>query len=94
MYLLRSDMCALDFVAEPLFECINEDDGGTAFFCATRSIGGWDAVEEYMAWRLFPLLDGFGLGEIEDGETPVSKITLPLPEFPIARFPEETDDHF
>jgi hypothetical protein len=94
VYALWSDMCALDFVMEPLFECINDDDGGAAFFYATRSIGGWDATEEYMAWRLFPLLDSFGLREIEDGERPVSKITLPLPEFPVARFPEETDDHF
>jgi hypothetical protein len=25
---------------------------------------------------------------------PVSKITLPLPEFPIARLPEDSNDHF
>jgi hypothetical protein len=47
-----------------------------------------------MACRLFPLLASFSLGEIEDTETPVSKITLPLPEFPIARLPEETNDYF
>jgi hypothetical protein len=94
VYALRLDMCVLDFVTEPSFECINNDDGGATFFCATRSIGGWDAVEEYMACGLFPLSDSFGLGEVEDGEMPVSKTTLPLLEFPFAGFPEETDDRF
>jgi hypothetical protein len=47
-----------------------------------------------MACRRFPLSDGFGLGEIEYGETSVSKITLPLREFPVARFLEEMNDRF
>jgi hypothetical protein len=34
------------------------------------------------------------LGEIEDGETLASKITLPLPDFCVARHSEETNDHF
>jgi hypothetical protein len=42
----------------------------------------------------FPLSAGFGLGEVEDGETLVSKISLPLPEFPVARLAKETDDRF
>jgi hypothetical protein len=62
-------MCALDFKTEPSFECGNDDASYAAFVSATRSIGGWDAVEEYMACGLFPLSTSFGLREIEDGET-------------------------
>jgi hypothetical protein len=62
-------MCALDFNTEPSFECGNGDASYAAFVSATRSIGGWDAVEEYMACGLFPLSASFGLREIEDGET-------------------------
>jgi hypothetical protein len=94
MHVLHSYMVALDFATEPLFECVDDDAGDVAFVKATRSIGGRDAIEEYMACRLFPLVASFGLGEIADGETPVSKILLPLSEFPVARLPDETNDHF
>jgi hypothetical protein len=43
---------------------------------------------------LFPLLVSFDLGEIADGETPMSKLTVPLPDFPVTKFLEETNDHF
>jgi hypothetical protein len=59
----------LDFKTEPSFECGNNDASYAAIVSATRSIGGWDAVEEYMACGLFPLSASFGLREIEDGET-------------------------
>jgi hypothetical protein len=87
-------MCALDFVTEPSFDCGEDDAGDVAFVSATRSIGGWDIVEEYMAYGLFPLSASFGSGEIEDRETSVSKITFSLTEFPIPRLPKEINDHF
>jgi hypothetical protein len=87
-------MAKLDFMTELSFECANHDAGDVTFIKATCSIGGWDAVEEYMAWGLFPLVASFGLGEIADGETLVSKILLPLLEFPVARLADETDDRF
>jgi hypothetical protein len=39
-------------------------------------------------------LVSFGLGQIVDGETPVLKLAVPMPEFPVARLPEETSDGF
>jgi hypothetical protein len=71
-------MSALDFAMEPSFECANDNAGDVAFVNTTCSIGSRDAVEEYLACRLFPLSAGFGFREMEDEETPVSKITLPL----------------
>jgi hypothetical protein len=91
---LHSYMAALDFAMEPSFECADDEAGDVVFVCATCSIGGWDADEEYMACGLFPLSAGFGLEDIGDGERPVSKTNFPLSEFPIARLPDETNYHF
>jgi hypothetical protein len=55
IYALHSYMTALDFAMEPPFECGDDDAGDVAFVKATRSIGGRDAIEEYMACGLFPL---------------------------------------
>jgi hypothetical protein len=47
-----------------------------------------------MVCRLLPPAASFGLGEVENEETSVSKIILPLSEFPIARLLGETNDYF
>jgi hypothetical protein len=94
IYALCSSMFALDFSMDPSFECAGNDAEDVVFVCATSFIGGRDVVEEYLACGLFLLSLRFGFGEIEDGETPMSKITLPLPEFPTARLPGETTDRF
>jgi hypothetical protein len=87
-------MAMLDFVMEPPFECSDDDAGDVAFIKATHCIGARDVVEEFMACGLSPLSTNFGLGEVVDRETPVSKLHLPLLEFPIARLPNEMNDHF
>jgi hypothetical protein len=40
---------------------------------------------------MFPLSADFGFSEIVDGETPASKVTLPLPEFPLSKFQGNND---
>jgi hypothetical protein len=87
-------MTELDFVMEPPFECPDDEAGDVAFIKATHTIGGWDAVVEYMACGLFPLSVSFDLGEIAYGETPVSKLTVPMPDFPVAKLLEMTNDGF
>jgi hypothetical protein len=42
---------------------------------------------------MFPLSANFGFAEIADCETPVLKVILPLPEFPLARLSGESNDH-
>jgi hypothetical protein len=92
---MHSYMTWLDFAMELPFECPECDVGDMAFIIkATRSICGRDVVEKYMACELFPLSANFGLGKIEDSETAVSKLTLPLPKFPVARLLRETNDNF
>jgi hypothetical protein len=92
IYALYSYMTRLDFVTEPSFMCPNDEASDMAINKATHTIGGQDVVEEYMACGLFPLSTGFNLGEIADGKTPLSKLVIPLPEFPIARHQEEMND--
>jgi hypothetical protein len=94
LYALHSYMIELDFVAELPFECPDEDIGDVAFVKATRTVGGRDAVEEYMASGLFPLSVSFSLGEVSNGETLVSMLSAPMPDFHVARLPEETNDGF
>jgi hypothetical protein len=94
IFVLCSSMSALDFSMDHSFECTDDDAGDVAFVHATSLIGGRDAVEENLACRLFSLSGGLGFEEITDSKTPISKITQPLPEFPLARFQGETNDHF
>jgi hypothetical protein len=94
VYALHSHMCALDYLTEPSVSCPDTNAGDAAFVRATRMIGGCDAVEEYLAYGMYPLSAHFGLQEITDDETPVSKLTVPLPEFHEAKAEEESDAQF
>jgi hypothetical protein len=87
-------MTRLDFVTEPLFECLDNEASDVAFVKATHTIDGRDVVEEYMPYRLFPLSTNFNLGKIVKGKTPVSKLSVPLLEFPVTRRLEEMNDGF
>jgi hypothetical protein len=79
---------------EPSFNCPDEEASDMAFVKATRTISDQDAVEEYMACGLFPLLASFNLVEIADGETPVLNLAVPLPKLPVARRLKEMNDGF
>jgi hypothetical protein len=74
-------MTKLEFVTEPSYQCPDNEAGDLAFVKATRTIGGRDAIEEYTACELLPLSASFYLGVILEGETPVSKLMVPLPTF-------------
>jgi hypothetical protein len=94
IFALHSYMSKLEFVMEPSYQCPNSEVGDLAFVKATHTIGGRDAILEYMACELFPLTASFDLVVILEGETPMSKLMVPLPEFPIARHPDKTNDGF
>jgi hypothetical protein len=94
IFTLHSYMTRLDFVTETSFQCPDDEAGDIVFVKATRAIGGRDVVQEYMACRLLPLSARFNLGEIAEGEKLVSMLTVPLPEFPTARHPDEMNDGF
>jgi hypothetical protein len=85
VYALRLSMATLDFLTEPSFECADDDFRDLVSARAIGLISGRDAVEEYLACGMFPLSASFGFIGITDGETPISKVALPLPEFPLAK---------
>jgi hypothetical protein len=91
---LHSYMTEWNIVMIPPFDCPDDEVNDAAFIKATHTISGQDAVEEYMACGLFPLLASFRLGEVADGEILVSKILAPMPNFPIVGLSEETNDRF
>jgi hypothetical protein len=75
MHALHLRMSELDYVVELKVECLNNDRNGTAFIWATATIGGHDAVEEYVVCKICWLrLQNVALGMI-----PTLKVETPLP---------------
>jgi hypothetical protein len=76
-------MHALDYTVEKEVECPEDDANDTTFIWATATIGGWDAIEEFVACKMYPLASSFGFSGVSVSTTPVSKIQTLLPLFPI-----------
>jgi hypothetical protein len=53
VYALHSYMTKLSFVSGPSFSCPDDDVSDGAIVKATRTIGGRDTAEEYVACGLF-----------------------------------------
>jgi hypothetical protein len=85
VYALYDCMTDLSFVTDPPFDFPDGAGGGgvsdAAFIKATRTIGGRDTVEEYMACGLLLQSMSFELGEVADGEMPVSKLPVQMLDF-------------
>jgi hypothetical protein len=54
-----------------------------AFVWVTTTIGGRDAVEEYVACKMHPLAASFGFESVPLGTTSVSKVETPLLVFAV-----------
>jgi hypothetical protein len=67
-------MSELDFAIEPEVECPNDDSNDDAFVRGTTTIGGRDAVNEYVACRMYPLAAGFSFKSVPVGTTIMSKV--------------------
>jgi hypothetical protein len=87
-------MSLLDFMVELEVDCPDSDANDVAFVWATTTIGGHDAVEEFVACRVYPLLALFGFGDVSVGMTIVSKVETPLPVFPVEAISTEASSHF
>jgi hypothetical protein len=87
-------MAELSFVSDPLFDYPDGNASNATFVKATHTVGGRDAMEEYVACGLFPLSASFKLGEVVDEETPTSKLSAALMDFPIVRLSGEINDCF
>jgi hypothetical protein len=74
MYNLHSRMGELDFAVEPEVECLDNDPNDAAFVWVAATIGGRDAIEEYIVCRTYLLASSFSFESIVLGTTPVSKV--------------------
>jgi hypothetical protein len=54
-------MSALDYAIELELECPDDDSNDVAFAQATTTIGGRDAVKEYVARKMYPLVVALAL---------------------------------
>jgi hypothetical protein len=94
MYTLHSQMTKKDYTVDPKMECPDNDPNDTAFVRATATIGGRDAVEEYVACKIYPLAATYGFENVPLGMMPVSKVKSPLPPFAMGNIAVEHADHF
>jgi hypothetical protein len=94
VYALHSQMSELDYAIEPEVECPDNDPNDDAFVRETTTIGGRDAIEEYVACKIYPLAASFGFETVPLGMTPVSKVKTPLPLFVVGTIAMEHADHF
>jgi hypothetical protein len=94
VHVLRSHLCALDFQTKPPVDCPDHDSRDAGFVKVASSIGGRDAVEEYLACGISPLSASVSFRGITDGVSPVSRVRLPLTKFHAVRKDEEDDVQF
>jgi hypothetical protein len=78
IYLLHSEMSDLDYVTEALHSCAADDINAMAFQGATKIIGGYNAVEEFVACGILHLSDNLSL-DVERAEALLSEVIVPLP---------------
>jgi hypothetical protein len=76
----------------PSIENSGEDLSDDAFIWASRNIGGRDALEEFVSCGIWPLAGDVSFKHVKVGLTPVSKLKVPLPIFPLSHEDEEEDD--
>jgi hypothetical protein len=87
-------MSALNYQVEPLVNCPDINFNDAVFILVTTMIEGCDAIEEFLAYGLYPLSAGFGFGLVSDGTTAVPKVVVPLPVFPMTHVAAESASHF
>jgi hypothetical protein len=76
----------------PSIENSGEDLSDDAFIWASRNIRGRDALEEFVSCGIWPLAGDVSFEHVKVGLTPVSKLKVPLPRFPLSHEDEEEDD--
>jgi hypothetical protein len=89
VHALRSRMSALDYTMEPKVKCLDKNASDDSFVRAAATIGGHDAVEEFLACKMYPLASCFSFWDVAIGMTPVLKVRTPLPLFPVEAVPTE-----
>jgi hypothetical protein len=90
---LQSCMSELNYDVWPEVECLDNDPNDVAFVRATTTIGGRDAIEEYVACKMYMLAVSFGFKSVPLGMTPMSKVETTLLLFTMGTIAAEHADH-
>jgi hypothetical protein len=77
-------MSALNFCIKPSIEGFGEDLSYDVFVWASRNIGGRDTMEEFVSCGVWPLATDVSFEHGKVGLTPISKLKVPLPRFPLS----------
>jgi hypothetical protein len=72
-------MTQLNHLTDAPFKCGPGDMDVAAFVKAVAIIGGHDAVEEFLAYSLWPLSESCEFG-VDKMVTPLSKVVVPMPK--------------
>jgi hypothetical protein len=86
-------MAPLDYLNDALFECSPKDTDVAAFVDSMTIIGSHDAVEEFLAYGIWPLSNSCGF-EVETKETPLSRVIVPMPKVTLAIGAKEIESVF
>jgi hypothetical protein len=78
VYALHSRLSAPNCIVEPKVECPDSDVNDAAFIQVSATIRGCDAIEEFVACKVYPLVSSFDFRGLSIDTTPVSKIRTPL----------------
>jgi hypothetical protein len=81
VHALHSWMSELDYSVEPDVECLDNDPNDAAYVQATATIKGCNAVEEYVACKMYPLVTSISFENMAIDTMPMSKVKTPLPLF-------------
>jgi hypothetical protein len=76
-------MSALNFHMKPISSDTAQDLNDDAFVWASQNIGGRDAVEEFLSCGVWLLSAGVYFEHVKVDFTPVSRLKIPLPNFPL-----------
>jgi hypothetical protein len=77
-------MSTIKFCTKPSYDCFGEDLSDGAFVWASKCIGARDVVEEFMSCGVWPLAAAVNFEQVKVGLTPISKLKVPLPRFPLS----------
>jgi hypothetical protein len=72
-------MSALDYLMEAPHYCDVDDANAMTFKEATTIIKGHDTVEDFLAYNIWPLSDGWDF-EVEKMEMPLLKVIMSMPK--------------
>jgi hypothetical protein len=87
-------MSALNFHTKLSIRDSGVDLSNDAFIWASRNVGGRDAMEVFVSCDVWPLPTGVSFEHVKVDSTPISKLKISLPRFPLCHEDEEDDAHF